>query len=138
MGHTIQHRGRVERVIGDRVIVRVEQQSACAGCHAKGVCGGDDEGRIIEVATPYASTFEVGERVVVALLRPMMALSSIVWGYLMPLLVLLVVLVAAKLFGAADGVAAVITLASMAVYYVALYVARRRFERKIQFTIIKE
>ncbi|MBQ3043712.1 MAG: SoxR reducing system RseC family protein [Alistipes sp.] len=138
MGHTIQHRGRVERVTGDRVTVRVEQQSACAGCHAKGVCGGDDQSRIIEVTTPYASSYEVGERVVVALLRPVMALSSIVWGYLMPLLVLLVVLVAAKLFGVSDGVAAVITLASMAIYYVALYFMRRRFERKIQFTIIKE
>lgn len=138
MGHTIQHRGVVSRVEGDRVFVRVEQQSACAGCRAKGVCGGESEERIIEVATPYASTYEPGESVVVALLRPGMALSSIVWGYFMPFVVLMLVLVAAKLFGMADGPAAVVTLASVAVYYVVLYVVRRKFERKIQFTIIKE
>lgn len=139
MSHTIQHRGIVERIDRDAVFVAVEQQTACAGCHAKSVCGvGSDEKRIIEVVTPYAASYEVGERVIVALLRNSMGLSSIIWGYVMPLVVLLAVLFGAKLLGAGDGVAAVATLISVALYYVALYLARSYFARKIQFTIIKE
>lgn len=139
MSHTIQHRGIVERIDRDTVFVAVEQQTACAGCHAKSVCGvGSDEKRIIEVVTPYAASYEVGERVIVALLRNSMGLSSIIWGYMMPLVVLLAVLFGAKLLGADDGVAAVATLISVALYYVALYLARSYFARKIQFTIIKE
>ncbi len=139
MSHTIQHRGIVERVEGDKVFVVVEQQSACAGCHANSMCSvGGAEKRVIEVLTPNASTFEADERVVVALQSTTMGLSSIVWGYLMPLVVLLVVLVGAKAMGVADGPAAVATLASIALYYVVLYLARRRFERMIKFTIIKE
>lgn len=139
MSHTIQHRGIVERIDRDTVFVAVEQQTACAGCHAKSVCGvGSDEKRIIEVVTPYAASYEVGERVIVALLRNSMGLSSIIWGYVMPLVVLLAVLFGAKLLGADDGVAAVATLISVALYYVALYLVRSYFARKIQFTIIKE
>ena len=139
MSHTIQHRGIVERVEGNKVFVVVEQQSACAGCHAKGMCSvGGAEKRVIEVLTPNASTFKADEHVVVALQRATMGLSSIVWGYLMPLVVLLVVLVGAKAVGVADGPAAVATLASIALYYVGLYLARRRFDRMIKFTIIKE
>ena len=139
MGHTIQHRGVVERVEGDRVFVAVEQQSACAGCHAKGMCSaGSTEKRTIEVRTPYALTFEVDERVVVALQQASMGLSSVVWGYVMPLVVLLVVLVGAKIAGVDDGPAAVATLVGVAIYYVGLYLARRRFDKVIKFTIIKE
>lgn len=139
MGHTIQHRGVVERVEGDRVFVAVEQQSACAGCHAKGMCSaGSAEKRTIEVRTPHASTYEVDERVVVALQQASMGLSSVVWGYVMPLVVLLVVLVGAKIAGVDDGPAAVATLVGVAIYYVGLYLARRRFDRVIKFTIIKE
>ena len=139
MAHTIQHRGVVERVEGDRVFVAVEQQSACAGCHAKGMCSaGSAEKRTIEVRTPHASTYEVDERVVVALQQASMGLSSVVWGYVMPLVVLLVVLVGAKIAGVGDGPAAVATRVGVAIYYVGLYLARRRFERVIKFTIIKE
>lgn len=121
------------------MFVAVEQQSACAGCHAKGMCSaGSAEKRTIEVRTPHASTFEVDERVVVALQQASMGLSSVVWGYVMPLVVLLVVLVGTKMAGIDDGPAAVATLVGVAIYYVGLYLARRRFERVIKFTIIKE
>lgn len=138
MSHTLRHRGKVERIEGDKVFVRVEKQSACAACHAKGLCGEKDEARIMEVATPYASTFEVGESVVVALVRESMGWSSVVWGYVLPLAVLLAVLFGAKALGAEDGIAAVASIVAVAIYYVVLYALRSKFEKRIQFTIIKE
>ena len=138
MSHTLQHRGKVERVEGSKVFVRVEKQTACAGCHAKGLCGEKGEARIMEVATPYASTFEVGESVVVALVRESMGWSSVIWGYVLPLMVLLAVLFGFKAFGAEDGIAAVASIVAVAIYYVVLYALRSKFERRIQFTIIKE
>lgn len=138
MSQSIQHRGRVERIEGDKVYVRVEQQTACAGCHARGMCGEKGAERIIEVQTPYASSFESGERVVVALLRPSMGWSSVVWGYVLPLVVLLVTLFGLKAVGKEDGIAAVASIAAVAIYYVAMYVMRHKFEKRIQFTIIKE
>lgn len=138
MSQNIQHRGKVERIEGDKVFVRVEKQTACSGCHAKGMCGEKGAERIMEVSTPHASSFTVGESVVVALLRPSMGWSSVAWGYVLPLVVLLSVLFGFKALGMEDGVSAVASIGAVVVYYVAMYIMRHKFEQRIQFTIIKE
>ena len=138
MSSTLQHRGVVTRVEARTVVVSVVAQSACAGCHAKGICGESGAERVIVVKTSNASEYSVGESVVVALQRQSMALVSVVWGYVVPLVVLLVVLFGSVALGLSDGIAALSTILAVVIYYVGLYVARRVFERKIEFTIFKE
>ena len=138
MKTTLQHRGVVQSVAEGKVTVSVKPESACAGCHAKGICGESGSERVINVNTPYASEYSVGDRVVVALLRDSMAVSSVIWGYVAPLAVLLVVLFGSVAVGFSDGVSAVVSLVAVAIYYVALYLTRKIFERKIEFTIFKE
>ena len=138
MSSALQHRGVVTSVEAQAVTVSVMAQSACAGCYAKGICGESGAERIIVVKTSKASEYSVGESVVVALQRQSMALASVVWGYVVPLVVLLAVLFGCVALGLSDGVAALSTIAAVAVYYVGLYLARRVFERKIEFTIFKE
>lgn len=134
----IQHDAVVERIEGDKVIVRVEKRGACAGCHAKGICGESGSERIIEVRTPYASEFKTGDKVVVALLKPSMGISSVVWGYLLPLIVLVATLFGCKSLGVEDGPSALASIVAVALYYVGIYFTRKIFERKIEFTIFKE
>ena len=138
MNSALQHRGVVTSVEAQAVTVSVTAQSACAGCHAKGICGEKGSERVIVVKTPLAAEYSVGESVVVALQRQSMALASVVWGYVVPLVVLLVVLFGAVALGLSDGIAALLTIVAVVVYYVGLYLARRVFERKIEFTIFKE
>ena len=138
MSSTLQHRGVVARVEAQTVVVSVVAQSACAGCHAKGICGESGAERVIVVKTSNASEYSVGESVVVALQRQSMALVSVVWGYVVPLVVLLAVLFGSVSLGLSDGIAALSTILAVVIYYVGLYVARRVFERKIEFTIFKE
>lgn len=138
MSTRLQHRGIVERIEGDKVVVIVEQQSACAACHAKGLCSEKGAKREIIVKSAYASQFSVGERVRVALLSNTMGFSSIIYGYILPLVVLLAALGIAKGIGLNDGIAAVAAISAVAVYYVGLYALRHKIEKKIEFTIIKE
>lgn len=138
MKRSVEHRGIVERIEDNVVMVKVERQSACAGCHAKGLCGESGQERIIEVRTPNAKEFQPAERVIVALERESMGFMSVVWAYLLPLVLLLAVLFAANALGLGDGPAAIASLASTAAYYVMLYILRRHIDRKIKFTIIKE
>ena len=138
MSSTLQHRGVVTRVEAQTVVVSVVAQSACAGCHAKGICGESGAERVIVVKTSNASEYSVGESVVVALQRQSMALVSVVWGYVVPLVVLLAVLFGSVSLGLSDGIAALSTILAVVIYYVGLYIARRVFERKIEFTIFKE
>ena len=138
MGRRIEHRGVVESVSEGVVYVRTERKTACAECHAKGLCGEQGGERLIKVATHEASAFEVGEKVIVALENTTMAFSAILWAYLFPLCILLAVLFSAHALHFSDGVAALSSLGATALYYVVLYIMRRYFERKIKFTIIKK
>ena len=138
MSSALQHRGVVTSVDADAVTVSVMAESACAGCHAKGICGESGAERIIRVVTPDASAYSVDDRVVVALKRQSMAMSSVVWGYIVPLVVLLVALFGSVALGFSDGVAAIASIVSVAIYYAGLYMTRKIFERKIEFTIFKE
>ena len=138
MGRRIEHRGVVESVATGVVMVRTERKTACAECHAKGLCGEQGGERVIKVDTAEASTFEPGDKVIVALENTTMAFSAILWAYLFPLCILLAVLFSAHALGFSDGVAALASLGATAIYYVVLYIMRRYFDRKIKFTIIKE
>ena len=138
MGSSVQHRGIVERIVGDIVYVSVEQQSACAACHAKSICTEQGAKRTIEVRSDHASQYNVGDRVIVALLNNAMGFSSIIWGYMLPLMVLIVGLLLCKAIGLGDGPSAVISIVAVAIYYGAMYIFRNKIEKKIQFTIIKE
>jgi sigma-E factor negative regulatory protein RseC len=90
------------------------------------------------VESEYASTFERGERVLVALLHTSMGFSSIIWGYILPLVVMLATLFGVKAAGGEDGIAAIASLGSVVICYVVLYILRHTIEKKIKFTIIKE
>ena len=138
MKSTLKHTGVVKSIAEGTVMVSVKSESACAGCHAKGICGESGSERLVKVKTTYASEYSVGDRVVVALLRESMAMSSVVWGYVVPLVVLLVALFGSTGFGLTEGASALISIVAVAIYYVGLYLARRVFERKIEFTIFKE
>ena len=138
MGRRIEHRGVVESVATGAVMVRTERKTACAECHAKGLCGEQGGERVIKVATTEASAFEPGDKVIVALENTAMAFSAILWAYLFPLCILLAVLFSAHALRFSDGVAALASLGATAIYYVVLYIMRRYFDRKIKFTIIKE
>lgn len=138
MGRSVQHRGVVERIEADLIVVTVEQQSACSACHAKGMCTEKGAKRSIEVRSDHAAEYNVGDRVVVALLTNAMGFSSIVWGYVLPLVVLIAGLFLSKAFGVGDGPAAVVAIVAVAIYYVALYLFRHTIEKKIEFTIFKE
>lgn len=138
MQPALQHKGYVERIEGNNVVVSVVAESACAGCHAKSLCSERGEKREIVVETPYAANYTVGERVVVALEHNRMGIISVVWSYVVPLIILIGVLFGIKALGFSDGTAAFSSMGAMVLYYVVLYLSRRIFDRKIKFTIIKE
>jgi sigma-E factor negative regulatory protein RseC len=138
MAVTIQHKGVVERIEGDKVFVKVERGTACQACHAKGLCGEQGGERRMRVVTPNAREFSAGDRVIVSLESTKMGFSAIIWAYLFPLCILLVALFSAHALGVDDGVAALSAIVATALYYVLLYFIRRYIDRKIKFTIIKE
>lgn len=140
MGNTgIRHRGEVIRTGDTKVYVRMKVESACSACHARGVCGaGDAADKVVEVETPSATEYRVGDEVEVALLRKSMGAKSVMLAYVAPFFVLMVLLVTLLAAGAGEGVAALSAMGGVLLYYGVLYLLRERIGNEIKFTITKQ
>lgn len=137
MAEVIEHTGIVKGVTENSVEVEMTVREACAQCRARAVCGtGAEERRFITVYTEQARAFQPGEEVVVSVSQGM-GLRAAVFAYVIPFLLLLAVLLGTLEAGLSEPQAGVVSLAVLAVYYFALWLARGRFEKEIIFKIRK-
>lgn len=137
MAEPIEHSGVVESATGGMVRVRIVAHGACGSCRAREACGmGESAEKIVEVYTPDAGEYAVGETVTVGVARGM-GITAVVAAYAVPLVLLLAVLAGVSAGGAGEGAAALSAIAAVGVYYVLLYLLRGRIETKIHFTINK-
>lgn len=136
--NNVTHSGKVIGVFRDTVTVAVESSEACGSCASRSACslGVQSNTRNILITTPNASSFSVGEIVTVAT-RTQMGLMAVALCYAVPAVVLVAVLAAAVLCGVSEGVAALISLGSVAIYYGILWLVRDKLAQKISFTIEK-
>lgn len=136
--NNVTHSGKVIGVFRDTVTVAVESSEACGSCASRSACslGVQSNTRNILITTPNASSFSVGEIVRVAT-RTQMGLLAVLLCYAMPAVVLVAALAAAVLYGVSEGVAALISLGSVAIYYGILWLVRDKLAQKISFTIEK-
>lgn len=136
--NNVTHSGRVIGVFRDTVTVAVESSEACGSCASRSACslGVQSNTRNILITTPNASSFSVGEIVTVAT-RTQMGLMAVALCYAVPAVVLVAVLAAAVLCGVSEGVAALISLGSVAIYYGILWLVKDKLAQKISFTIEK-
>ena len=133
----IEHRGRIENIDANLVRVKIVANSACGTCSARKACGlSESTEKIIEVKTHSAAEFSVGEEVMVAVRRKM-GLWAVVVAYVAPLVVMVAVLIAASLFELNEGVAALGSLGSVAIYYLLLWLFGGKVAEKVSFTISK-
>jgi len=135
----IEHSGVVdERTEPGKVFVRITSHSACGACKAREACGlSETEVKIVEIATPRAAEFRPGDEVLVGV-RRRAGMLSVALAYGGALAVLLAVLTLGIAVGGwREGVAAAASLAGVGLYYLLLWLFRRRIEHTIQFTITK-
>lgn len=136
--NNVTHSGKVIGVFRDTVTVAVESSEACGSCASRSACslGVQSNTRNILITTPNASSFSVGEIVRVAT-RTQMGLMAVALCYAVPAMVLVAVLAAAVFCGVSEGVAALISLGSVAIYFGILWLLRDKLAQKISFTIEK-
>lgn len=118
--------------------MRITSRSACGACKARQACGmAESQEKIVVVVTDRAQEYLPGEAVLVGV-RKKAGRIAVLLAYGGALVVLLAALVVAIVVcGASDGVGLVAALGSVVIYYLLLWVFRRRIEHTIQFTITK-
>lgn len=133
MSTLIKHDGIIDKIEPGKVYVSINSQSACSGCHAKGACGGMDcLDKEVEVETE--ESFNLGEPVRVCI-STAVGFKALLWGYLLPFLLLIGVIIGAVLSKLPEDKAALLGLTATALYYLMLYPLRHRLSRQFRFTI---
>lgn len=136
MANTIHHTGIIERKEADKVYVRITQQSACAGCHAKSMCNASEsKDHLIEVEGAYDS-FQINEEVEL-LGQSSFGLQAVGFAFVLPLLFLFTVIVFCLEMKQSETVSALIGLAVLPLYYSVLYFFRDKLKKKFVFAMKK-
>jgi len=138
MADIIKHRGRVEKVEGSHVVVRIIQTSACSACSIKGHCNASEsKEKLIDVYHVNAS-YQIGEEVVVCGTTTM-GMQAVLLAFGVPLLhIFLAVFLAMKITRGDELLSSLIALVSVVPYFIAIYFLKNKLNKTFSFTIEKQ
>ncbi|MDH6341639.1 positive regulator of sigma E activity [Parabacteroides sp. PFB2-12] len=136
MNNTIRHNGIIERREGDIFFVRILQQSACAGCHARGVCGASEsKEKVIEVSD-RTGQFQVDDEVTITG-QTSLGLQAVLLAFGLPVVLVIAAVAISLQLGLDETVSGLIGILLLIPYYVALYFMRDKLKRHFVFTLEK-
>lgn len=132
----IEHRGRIDSISENKIKVHFLNVSACASCHAKGVCTASDmENKEVEVYDT-SGKFNEGEEVNV-ILQQSLGFKALLYGYVVPFLLVLITLFTLNSFTNNEVIVGVGALGILVPYYLILHYLKGYFEKVFSFKIQK-
>ncbi len=135
MSGVISHQGIVEQVSGTTIKVRIINLSACATCHAKGACtAADSKEKIIEISKQHHNS-KPGD-VVTVVLDQSKGYKALLFGYILPFILVMTVLIIAVVSGISEILSATMSIISLLPYYIVLYLFRDKLKKTFQFKIL--
>jgi sigma-E factor negative regulatory protein RseC len=132
----IDHDGIIDHIDGGVAHVKIDSQSACSACHAKGVCGAADQTEKFLDVPLHGVSYKTGETVRV-MVAQRLGFKAVALGYFYPFLVLMAVLITLIMAGVGELKAGLFALLSLIPYYLCLYLARKWIESSFTFSIQK-
>ena len=135
MSNKIKHNGVVDGVEESCVRVRILQSSACSACKVAAHCNASEtKEKIIEVQGADADRYQRGDSVIVVA-DTAVGFRASLYGYLLPLILMVVSLVAVLKITQSEGYAAVSALGILIPYYIGLYLLRNKLRNKLSFSL---
>ena len=131
MNDKIKHSGIINAIRGECVSVRILQSSACSGCKVASHCNSSEtKEKIIEARFKY----KIGDHVVVVA-DISVGFRASIYGYILPLILMVVTLVLVIACGAGEGIAALSSLGILFPYYMALFLLKDKLKEKLSFSL---
>lgn len=136
MSTKISHSGIVEGIEDGCVKVRIVQTSACAACKVAGYCNAaESKEKIVDViGDAVANNLAVGQQVTVTT-SGKVAAKALLWGFGLPFVVMVAVLVLVLWLTGSEAKAALGGLAALVPYYLLLWLLRHRMRQQLSFSI---
>lgn len=131
------HPGTVLNVKPGSVTVKIQAVSACASCQAHARCGfAESKDKTLDIPTPEWQLYSQDQPVTVTI-DTTHGLLATWWAYLLPALLLLAVAVSLSSAGLPETLVILLSLATLALYVLALYLWRKKLDGKFTLTISK-
>ena len=129
----IRHEGRIVEITPEFTTVEILVSSACAACHAKGLCGmSEAEEKVIMVPTdPYAQ-HNVGDKVPV-MTKMSMGMKAVWISYVVPLIILMILILSLSEIFDSQLLCGLASLGGVAVYYFIIWLFRNRLQNEFGF-----
>ena len=132
--NTIEQSGIVTQVADTFIIVTIQSQTACAGCHAKGACGMSEMALKSITAEKPDEDVKIGDKVIVCA-STQNAMLSVLLAYIVPSALIILILTLLILAGVNEVMAATLSLVVTSIYFICLYLLRNKFAKKIKFKV---
>ena len=135
MKNEIKHKARVIEMTPEFTTVEVLVSSACAECHAKGLCGMSEvQEKVISLPTdPYAS-YNVGDQVELCT-KMSMGMKAIWLSYVIPLAVLMILILSLSVVFESEALVGLVSVGGVALYYFVIWLLRGRLNNEFVFYI---
>ena len=134
----IVHEGKIVSIDASSIEVEIVNKSACASCHAKGVCGASDiQTRIVVIPQTLATAtagYQVGDSVKLVL-SAVMGMKAVILAYGLPLLVLLAAILVLSSLKMEQLYVGLLSLAAVALYYIIFAIFRDKLDKEFVFAI---
>ncbi len=135
MADAVSHKGRIVAAENGSVSVEIVSESACASCHAAGLCGlTESKKKIVQVPVRDSSQFEIGQEVEVCL-GTKAGMKAVLLSYVLPVLFLLILILSLSKIGLGELAAGGLSILGVAGYYLVLYFFRDRLAEGYEFYI---
>jgi len=132
----IEHLGFVDEIVENEIKVRFVSMSACASCHASGVCNASDmEDKEVWVKKDDR-VFKKGESVNIVM-QSSQGSRAVLIGYVYPFLAFLIILLVLNSIGLKELPTGLISLSILIPYYLSVYLLRHKINQKFSFSIRK-
>ena len=131
----IIHPGKIVEITPNFTTVEITVSSACASCHAKGLCGmSEEEDKIIMVPTDPYTIRAVGDEVTVKT-KMTMGLKAVWISYVIPLVILLILILSLSAVFEKEYMTGLVSIAGVASYYFGIWLFRDRLSNEFVFYI---
>ena len=130
----ISHIGKIVAIDADFITVEIVAESACATCHAAGICGTADATHKAITVPATVGNWAVGQEVQV-LLKRSMGFKAVWLAYAIPLAVLLAVLLGLNAAGVGELASGLVAIGAVALYYLVLLLFRDKLRNEYSFYI---
>lgn len=130
----IVHTAIITSVIENKIKASFERNEACGNCALKAACGQIAEQHEVMLQVDDGTKYAVGQKIEIVI-SGMQAFYAAFWGYILPLLVVLATMFCTYISTADEIICAALSLFSLGIYYIVLFIFRKYFKKTFQIRI---